>query len=303
MANTREIQSRINSIRDTMKITNAMYMISSTKLRKARRELEETEPYFYTLQSMVSRIVRHIPKMEHQYFGDGRDGGGKRRGFLVVTGDKGMAGAYNHNVLKLANEQIELTEEYSLFVVGEVGRQYFHSKKIEVDEHFLYTAQNPTMGRARAIAARVLELYESGRVDEIDMIFTTMKNAAQTETTSVKLLPLSKEDFKIPMIPVNVHQEEFSFQPSPERVLDHVVPNYISGYIYGALIESYCSEHNARMMAMQAANDSAQEMIRHLSVEFNRVRQAAITQEITEVISGAKAQKRKKNKKAKGVAV
>lgn len=303
MANTREIQSRMNSIRDTMKITNAMYMISSTKLRKARRELERTEPYFYTLQSMVSRIIRHIPKMEHMYFGDGRDSSGKRRGFLVVTGDKGMAGAYNHNVLKLAQEQIEQAEAYSLFVVGEVGRQYFHSKKIEVDEHFLYTAQNPTMSRARAIAARILELYETGQADEIDMIYTTMKNAAQAETVTVKLLPLSKEDFKVPMVPVNVHQEEFSFQPSPERVLDHVVPNYISGYVYGALIESYCSEHNARMMAMQAANDSAQEMIHSLSIEYNRVRQAAITQEITEVISGAKAQKRKKKKSAKGAAV
>lgn len=303
MANTREIQSRIKSIRDTMKITNAMYMISSTKLRRARRELEETESYFYTLQAMLSRIVRHVPKMEHMYFAEGKNTPVKKKGFLVVTGDKGMAGAYNHNVLKLAKEQIDDCGEYSLFVVGEVGRQYFHSQKIDVDGHFLYTAQNPTMHRAREIAGRVLELYETGEADEIYMIFTTMQNAVQTQTHMVRLLPLAKEDFNTPAIPVNAYREEFHFEPSPEKVLDHVVPNYVAGYIYGALMESYCSEHNARMTAMQAANDSAQAMIHGLSIEYNRVRQAAITQEITEVISGAKAQKRKRQKKAKGAAV
>ncbi len=303
MANTREIQSRMKSIRDTMKITNAMYMISSTKLRKARRELEETEPYFYTLQAMLSRIVRHVPKMEHLYFGDEKTSGAKKKGFLVVTGDKGMAGAYNHNVLKLAKEQIESCGEYALAVVGEVGRQYFHSQKIEVDDHFLYTAQNPTMHRAREIAAKALALYETHEVEEIWMIFTTMVNAVQTETEMIRLLPLSREDFQTTQIPVNVYREEFDFQPSPEQILDHVVPNYVAGYIYGALMESYCSEHNSRMIAMQAANDSAQTMIHELSIEYNRVRQAAITQEITEVISGAKAQKRKRKKKAKGAAV
>lgn len=303
MANTREIQSRMKSIRDTMKITNAMYMISSTKLRKARRELEETEPYFYTLQAMLSRIVRHVPKMEHLYFGDEKTSGTKKKGFLVVTGDKGMAGAYNHNVLKLAKEQIESSSGYSLAVVGEVGRQYFHSLKIVVDDHFLYTAQNPTMHRAREIAAKALALYETHEVEEIWMIFTTMVNAVQTKTEMVRLLPLSREDFQTAQIPANVYQEEFDFQPSPEKVLDHVVPNYVAGYIYGALMESYCSEHNSRMSAMQAANDSAQAMIHELSIEYNRVRQAAITQEITEVISGAKAQKRKRKKKAKGAAV
>ena len=296
MANTREIQGRMKSIRDTMKITNAMYMISSTKLQKARRELEETEPYFYTLQSMLSRIIRHMPDIRHRYYDDDYEWNGKRQGYLVVTGDKGMAGAYNHNVLKLAEERIQQAESYSLYVVGEVGRQYFHSKKIPVDEHFLYTAQNPTMHRARVIAGKMLELYESGTADEIYMIYTTMKNAVQTETNMVRLLPLSKVDFKVSQMPMNVYQEEFFFQPSPEQVLDHVVPNYLAGYVYGALMESYCSEHNARMTAMQSANDSAQEMLHGLSIEYNRVRQAAITQEITEVISGAKAQKRKKKK-------
>lgn len=305
MASTREIQSRINSIQDTRKITSAMYMISSTKLRKAKRELEETEPYFYTLQSMIARIMRHMPEMEHPYFGDGRKkasgmADGKtdvRKALLVVTADKGLAGAYNHNVLKLAEEKLEENRKVRLFVVGEVGRQYFSGKKIPVDEHFLYTAQNPTMGRARTIAARLLELYDNKEIDEVYMIYTSMKNSMQTEANLERLLPLSRGDFEFPKLPVDVPHEQFKFRPSPEAVMDSVVPDYLAGFIYGGLVESYCSEHNARMMAMQAANDNAGEMLRQLSIEFNRMRQAMITQEITEVIAGAKAQKRKKKQK------
>jgi F-type H+-transporting ATPase subunit gamma len=289
----------MKSIRDTMKITNAMYMISSTKLRHARKELEETEPFFYTLQGMMARIIRHVPEMEHRYFRQGT-ADATRKGYLVVTADKGMAGAYNHNVLKCAEEEMNSLESYSLMVVGEVGRQYFHTRKIPVEEQFLYTAQNPTMHRARIIAGKVLEMYESGKVDEVWMIFTNMKNAAQTETRKVCLLPLEKEDFR-QGVPLDVYQEEFFFEPSLKDVVDHIVPNYLSGYIYGALMESYCSEHNARMMAMQSANESAQEILHDLSIEYNRVRQAAITQEITEVISGAKAQKKKKKMKGVGV--
>ena len=300
MANTREIQSRMKSIEDTMKITNAMYMISSTKLRRAKKELEDTEPYFFTLQGMLARIIRHLPEVQHKYISDGSGADAqtdRKKAFLVITADKGLAGAYNHNVLKLAEEQLADCKEQHLFVVGEVGRQYFHMKKIKVEEHFLYTAQNPTMHRARVIASRIVELYESGAVDEVHMIYTSMKNGLQTETEQIQLLPIDKTVFQTAKIPVDMYQEDFAYKPSLEVVLDTVIPNYMVGYIYGALVESYCSEHNARMVAMQAANDSAQAMIHDLSVEYNRVRQAAITQEITEVIAGAKAQKRKKQKR------
>ena len=138
MANAREIQSRMKSIQDTMKITNAMYMISSTKLRKAKKSLEETEPYFNALRNMVSRVVRHLPDVENQYM-DVRPNKAPEdriKGFIVVTADKGLAGAYNHNVLKKAMEEIEQCKNYKLFVVGELGRQYFKKKNIPVSEQF-----------------------------------------------------------------------------------------------------------------------------------------------------------------------
>jgi len=292
----------MKSIEDTMKITGAMYMISSTKLRRAKKKLEDTEPYFFTMQNMLARIARHLPDIEHPYIAGKAAPGGGRRCFLVVTADKGLAGSYNHNVLALAEEKLSESGrepgEDVLLVVGEVGRQYFHTKKIPVEEHFLYTAQDPTMHRARIIASGVLELYESGRADEVHMIYTSMKNALQTETNMVQLLPIKRWNLSPGDVSLAAYQEEFFYKPSLKDVIDSVVPNYMTGYIFGALMESYCSEHNARMAAMQAANDSAREMMHVLSIEYNRARQAAITQEITEVIGGARAQKRKRKKRS-----
>ncbi len=300
MASAREIQSRMKSISDTKKITNAMYMISSTKLKKAKQHKDDTQPYFDTLQSMIARMMRHIPDMEHIYF-DSNEEVSERdctRGIIVVTADKGLAGAYNHNVLKLTQEWLSKEAQTKLYVVGELGRQFFAARNVPVEEQFHYTAQSPTMHRARLISGTVLEAYHKRELCEVWMIYTDMVNSMQAETKILKLLPLEKEKFNID-IPINVYAEEFSMQPSPKAVLDNIVPNYITGFIFGALVESFCSEQNARMIAMQAASNNAVEMLRELSIAFNRVRQAAITQEITEVISGAKAQKKKKLQKKK----
>ncbi len=295
MANAREILSRMKSIRDTRKITNAMYLISSTKLKKSKRMLEETEPYFYTLQSLIQRILRHMPE-DHFYFHSPGDEKKKDRirGLIVITGDKGLAGAYNHNILKMAQQWMEQGANNRLYVVGELGRQYFSSKHIPVEEQFHYTVQNPTMHRARMISSSVLEEYQNERLDEVWILFTQMVNSMKMEARLEQLLPLKREDFSKITIPADIYQEEIQMVPSPSAVMDHVVPNYITGFIFGALVESFCSEQNSRMMAMQAASDNADKILSDLSIEYNRVRQAAITQEITEIISGAKAQKKKR---------
>ena len=149
------------------------------------------------------------------------------------------------------------------------------------------------MHRARLISSTILEDYEEGRLDEVWIIYTQMLNSMQMEAEMTALLPLKREDFSNIVIPANIIQEEIQMVPSPSAVMDHVVPNYVTGFIFGALVESFCSEQNARMMAMQSASDNANAILNDLSIEYNRVRQAAITQEITEVISGAKAQKKK----------
>lgn len=295
MANAREILSRMKSVQDTKKITNAMYLISSTKLKKSRKLLDETEPYFYTLQDVIHRILRHMPEMEHFYFTSGgeRKEEDRIKALIVITGDKGLAGSYNHNVLKIAHEWMNESKNHRLYVVGEMGRHYFGSKHIRVEEQFHYTVQNPTMHRARMIASTVLEEYQNENLDEVWILFTQMINSMRMEAQLEQLLPLKREDFSGIVIPADIIQEEIQMFPSPEAVLENVVPNYITGFVFGALVESFCSEQNARMMAMQSASDNANTILNDLTIEYNRVRQAAITQEITEVISGAKAQRKK----------
>ena len=294
VATAKEIKDRMKSIQDTMKITNAMYMISSSKLRKAKKALADTEPYFYTLQYTMSRILRHIPDVHLNYFQKEEDSDGIHTvAYIVVTADKGMAGAYNHNVLKMAEEKIQHDEHSRLYVMGEIGRHYFEHKGINIDRQFHFTVQNPTLSRARNIVETILADYQSDAVDEVYMIYTNMVNSMQTETQIQQLLPLKRSDFNV-KIPADVPMEELAMQPSPEVVMERIVPDYLVGFVYGALVESYSSEQNERLMAMQAATDSASKMLHELDILYNRARQAAITQEITEVIAGAKAQKKKK---------
>ena len=294
MANTKEIQKRMKSIQDTMKITSAMYMISSAKLRSAKQKLENTEPYFYSLQAAISRLLRHIPDAKSRYFNQHEEipDNEKKRGYIVITADKGLAGAYKNNVIKIAHELFAQGENNKLFVVGELGRQYFAKEGLAVDSEFHYTVQNPTLHRARVITDRVMELYDAGELDEVYIIYTKMENSVTMETEKMRLLPLEKDEFM--QTPIDIYQEEIKAETSMEEILYHIVPNYVTGFIYGALVESFASEHNSRMMAMQTATDSAKDMLQMLSIEYNRVRQAAITQQITEVIGGAKAQKKKR---------
>lgn len=297
MANAREIKERIASIQETKKITNAMYLISSSKMKQAKKKLADTEPFFYAMQREISRILRHVPEM-HSHFFDTREGKAPKErkiGCIVVTADKGLAGAYNHNVIKAAEEVLAQPGKHKLFVLGELGRHYFAQKGVEVDTDFRYTVQDPNMHRARVITSRILGLFEAGELDDVYIIFTMMKNAMQVETEKIKLLPLTRADFG-PVdvqIPLDVYREDIVLYPSAHSVMDSIVPNYVNGIIYGCLVESFCSEHNSRMMAMQNATDSATDMLNELNVTYNRVRQAGITQELTEVIGGANAQKRK----------
>lgn len=313
MANAKEIQNRIKSIQDTMKITKAMYMMSSMKLRKARLKLEHTEPYFDGLQKEIADILLHFPDMEHLYFdnrGSDNEEQIKKKGFIVVTGDKGMAGAYNHNVIKEAQRLIGDTTDYKMFVVGELGRQFFGGQHYNVAADFVFSTNNPSIHRARVMTEYIMDLYNREELDEVYVIYTRMINTMREEVQIERILPLKTHEFiKKEMIDASLigdgnydetalkeADEWFFIYPSPNEVLEKLVYNYVTGFLYGVLVEGSASEENARMMAMQSATDNAEKMLSELSIEYNRVRQAAITQEITEVIGGAKALKKKKKK-------
>ena len=296
MANAKEIQTRMKSIQDTMKITNAMYMISSSKMQKAKKILQDTEPYFYNMQAAIARILRHMPDIQHPFFSERHlvPKDERKVGTIVITGDKGMAGAYNHNVQKMTEDFMEeVPGHHKLYVLGMVGRQYFGKRDVDMDGGFHYTVQKPTMHRARLITEEIVRAFLERELDEIHIVYTQMLNAMAMENVNMQLLPLKKADFKVGQIPADIYQEEIVLSPSADVLLDTMIPNYLTGVIYGCLVEAYASENSARMTAMQSSTDSAKAMLKDLSIQYNRARQAAITQEITEVISGAKAQKRK----------
>lgn len=311
MAGTKEIQSRIRSIQDTMKITKAMYMMSSMKLRKAKQKLEDTEPYFYGLSEEIASILYHFPDMQHLYFDNrakDRKELVKKKGIIIITGDKGMAGAYNHNIIKEASALCDGAEDKKLFVVGEVGRSYFLNQGYPVDKDFHFSTNNPSIHRARVMTEYIVDLYNNEQLDEVYVVYTHMINSMKSEVEVEQLMPLKTHEFlkhemkeheKQGQSDSDISEAEdwFLIYPSPKKVLEKLVYNYVTGFLYGVLVEGAASEENARMQAMQAATNNAEEMLKELSIEYNRVRQAAITQEITEVIGGAKALKKKKSKR------
>lgn len=317
MASVKEIRDRMKSINDTLKITNAMYLISSNKVRKARRMLAETEPFFLRVQDMLELIMRHLPPGTQDIFldlGQVPPMEERRRSYLVITDDKGLAGAYNHNILKAADAEFEKSHiDPRVYAVGEVGRQHFQKLGYEIAGEFQYTVQSPTISRARDITNVLVDEYLAGEMDELVIVYTMMKRGTLSEVQVRTLLPLTvpedvmtvlsidpddnavRDDANIRSLLEALEKEEFQLLPNPNAVLDNMVPSLLIGYVYGALVEAFCTVQNDRMMAMDAANKNASEMLKTLETSYNRERQSQITSEITEIVSGARANQKKRN--------
>ena len=307
MATTKEIKNRIKSVKDTQKITNAMYLISSTKMTKAKRELDNTRPYFDMLKSQIITMIHMRETAGNEFF---RDVSGEAESsaaevekeavaYLVITADKGLAGAYNQNVIKEAMRLIGVTPSYRLFVVGEYGRRYFEARNLAIDRSFLYTAQNPTLERAREITQVLMDLYRKKEIAKVFIIYTDFRNGLMGgDVISMELLPFDRNDFALdPEEAKKLSKSYIEYMPDVTTVLNNIVPSYVAGYIYSALVDSFCSEQSARMSAMDAANQNAEELLDSLNLEYNHVRQSAITQEITEVSAGSRGQKKSKKKR------
>ncbi len=298
MASTSEIRRRIGSVRQTQKITHAMYLISQAKLRKAKQDLSNTRPYFDALQAEIGRVFNADSSIESRYLMPVDPSARPLPGVaacLLITADKGLAGAYNQNAIRQAQQFLSASEGAVLYVVGEYGRRWFSQRGIPIEKSFLYTAQNPTLQRARQISELLLERYDAGEINAVHVIYTDMKNGLEATVRQAQLLPLHRERFSA----AAAHTADgsvFEFVPGPAAVLDNAVRSCLTGFIYSALVDSFCSEQSARMTAMNAADQNAEELLKDLSVQYNRARQAAITQEITEVSAGERAQRSKKEK-------
>lgn len=298
MASTSEIRRRIGSVRQTQKITHAMYLISQAKLRKAKQELDNTRPYFQALQTEIGRVFNADSTIESRYLIPADPNAKPLPGVpacLLITADKGLAGAYNQNVIRQGQQLMAEHPGTALYVVGEYGRRWFAQRGVPVEKSFLYTAQNPTLDRARHIAELLLDRFDAGEINSVWIIYTDMKNGLEAMVHQAQVMPLHRERFHAATA-ATAGDAVYEFVPSAKAVLDNAARSCLTGYIYSALVDSFCSEQSARMTAMNAADQNAEELLKDLSVQFNRARQAAITQEITEVSAGERAQRSKKEK-------
>lgn len=298
MASTSEIRRRIGGVRQTQKITHAMYLISQAKLRKAKQDLDNTRPYFQALQTEIGRVFNADSTIESRYV-DPVDPNAKPLpgvpACLLITADKGLAGAYNQNVIRQGQQLMAEHPGTALYVVGEYGRRWFAQRGVPVEKSFLYTAQNPTLDRARHIAELLLDRFDAGEINSVWIIYTDMKNGLEATVHQAQVMPLHRERFHAATA-ATAGDAVYEFVPSAKAVLDNAARSCLTGYIYSALVDSFCSEQSARMTAMNAADQNAEELLKDLSVQYNRARQAAITQEITEVSAGERAQRSKKEK-------
>ena len=290
-----EIKLRINSIKDTKQITKAMKLISAAKLKRARRQLDHALPYFKKVRSTMVDILMHSGDIKNKYFDLRDEKEGKKKAYLILTGDKGLAGGYNHNMIKLVEEHLKENKDALLFVAGNVGKYHFCKDNCNVYMEFEYPVQNPTVYRAREISELILELFAEGVFDEMYLAYTNMNSTVSIEPKVTKLLPLElhalKEDMEMTENIEDKVDNIIAYDPSPQEVLDILVGKYVKGVIYGAFVEAFTSEQSARMTAMDSATANADDMLANLKLSYNRARQAKITQELSEIVGGAEAMK------------
>lgn len=278
--NMKDIKRRIRSVESTMQITKAMELVASSKLRRAKERVEQARPYFYTLQETVARVL-----MENRFSSSYTNQRAVQKSlFIVIAGDRGLAGGYNAGVLKLAASEME-GKNAQVITIGKKAQEYFAKRSYLVLADYPGIAEHITIADVRPIMEDVLARYRAGEVDEICLCYTALVSPITQEARMVRLLPVDHTENQYG----KDKRAAVECDPSPEVVLDAMIPEYIGGTLYGAVIESYASEQSARRMAMESASDNASEMIEDLNLSYNRARQAAITQEITEIVAGSGA--------------
>lgn len=283
MASMRDIQRRKNSIASTSQITKAMKLVSTVKLQKTKERAENSRPYFQYMYDTVTSMLARSGNIDHPYLKPGKS---HKKAVIVITSNRGLAGGYNSNVTKLVLDSGLKKEDVLLYNIGRKGRETLERRGYQVYEDYSDVINEPIFSDAKEIGQKVLDDFTEDRVGEIYLAYTSFKNTVVHEPRLIKLLPiefsaeeLTKEEARTPM----------NYEPTEEEALDIIIPKYLTSLLYGALVEAAASENGARMQAMDSATSNAQEMLDKLSLQYNRARQGAITQELTEIIAGAQA--------------
>ena len=281
MASMREIKRRRGSIQSTQQITKAMKLVATVKLQKARNRAEHSKYYFEYMYRTMNELLSNVEATEHPYL---KKQTGEKTGIVVVTSNRGLAGGYNANIARMIRAEFPKVEETCLYTVGRKGEEMLGRKGYELSADYSDVIEEPKYEDARQICERLLEDYSSGKIGEIYVAYTEFVNTVTQVPKLMKLLPIE---------PKKAEEGKafcaMNFEPSEEEVIGQLVPKYMTSILYGAFVEAVASENGARMQAMEAATNNAQEIISDLELKYNRARQGAITQELTEIIAGADA--------------
>lgn len=282
MASMRDIKRRKGSIQSTQQITKAMKLVSTVKLQRAKQNAEKSQTYFHCMYNTVHSILKRTQNPEHKYL---KSGEGGKKAVIVITSNRGLAGGYNSNVVKLITQGELANEELLIYAIGKKGKDAL-AKNYEIKADYSDVIEEPVYAEAMKISKDVLDAFEKGEISEIYLAYTGFKNTVVHVPTLLKLLPVELSE--------EAGEEEqenvlMNFEPADEEALNLLIPKYVTSLIYGGMVEALASENGARMQAMDAATSNAEEMIDDLTLLYNRARQGSITQELTEIIAGANA--------------
>lgn len=285
MASMKDIKRRKSSIQSTQQITKAMKLVSTVKLQKAKNRAEQTDPYFNYMYKTVSSMLARSGNINHPYL---TAGDSKKKAVVVITSNRGLAGGYNSNIVKLITGGDFNKEDLDIYAVGGKGAEALERRGYHIADLETEMMEAPTYPDAASLCSCVLDAFTSGEVGEIYLAYTHFKNTVSQEAKLIKLLPVEIE----PDSEENQAADSnilMNYEPNEEEALDMIIPKYVTSLFYGALVEAVASENGARMQAMDSATSNAEEMISDLSLKYNRARQGSITQELTEIIAGANA--------------
>lgn len=287
MASMRDIKRRKESIQSTGQITKAMKLVSTVKLQKAKGRADSTKPYFKCMYDTVAQILKKAGNIDHPYLKTSTDN--SKKAVILISSNKGLAGGYNSNIVKLVTEMDAKKEDIVIYAVGRKAKDSLARKGYKIERDYSEVVNDALYSDAMTIGRQVIQDYSEGKFGEIYLAYTEFKNTVVHIPKMIKLLPFSleeKEDDKDSTID---DLTLMNFEPDEEEALDLIIPKYINSLIYGGIVESIASENGARMQAMDSATSNAETMIDELSLKYNRARQASITQEITEIVAGASA--------------
>ncbi|MBF4694539.1 ATP synthase F1 subunit gamma [Fusibacter ferrireducens] len=282
--NMRDIKRKIRSVNSTMQITKAMELVSTAKLRRARSKMDITKPYFETVKQAVQDILSEDKSIRMSYVADREI---KKTLYIVISGDRGLCGGYNINAIKKAISEVEDKKDAKFITIGKRAFDIINRYGYEIEDYFLGISEKPEYFDAIQIAKKAMSMFDSGEVDAVKFVYTRFVSTISQSPELIQLLPIEHDHSG----EKETSDEFVNYEPSAEEVLKYVIPKYVESTIYGGLIESSASEQAARRVAMESASDNAADIIDELSLFYNQARQAAITQEISEIVSGAEALK------------